>query len=120
MRYPQSKNDMTRKFIALIYPFLAIGALAQQPPASPSEADRLQTRLARDEKILQDWPNLARYCSENATIQAPAPTEERIVFLGDSITDFWGRTRGKFFPGKPYINRGISGQTTPQMLIRFR
>jgi len=40
--------------------------------------------------------------------------------MGDSITDNWGRQYGKFFPGKPYINRGISGQTTPQMLIRFR
>ena len=43
-----------------------------------------------------------------------------MVFMGDSITDGWGRARGKFFPGKPYVNRGISGQTTPQMLVRFR
>ena len=50
----------------------------------------------------------------------PPAGEKRVVFMGDSITDAWGRNYGKFFPGKPYVNRGISGQTTPQMLIRFR
>ncbi len=68
----------------------------------------------------QDWPNLQRYAEENAKITAPAAGEARVVFMGDSITDAWGRKLGKFFPGKNYINRGISGQTTPQMLIRFR
>lgn len=69
---------------------------------------------------VQDWPNLARYHDENAQLSPPAPDEKRVVFMGDSITDSWGRKYGKFFPGKPYVNRGISGQTTPQMLIRFR
>jgi len=68
----------------------------------------------------QDWPNLARYRDENAKLPPPAPGENRVVFMGDSITDAWGRGTGEFFPGKPYVNRGISGQTTPQMLIRFR
>ena len=67
-----------------------------------------------------DFPNLARYRDENAKLPAPAPDEKRVVFMGDSITDNWGRRYGKFFPGKPYVNRGIGGQTTPQMLIRFR
>jgi lysophospholipase L1-like esterase len=67
-----------------------------------------------------DWPNLARYREDDAKLTPPAAGEERVVFMGDSITDAWGRTHGKFFPGKPYVNRGISGQTTPQMLIRFR
>ena len=49
----------------------------------------------------------------------PAPGEKRVVFMGDSITDAWGHPAGVFFPGKPYVNRGISGQTTPQMLVRF-
>ncbi len=71
------------------------------------------------ENMLQDWPDLARYRAENATLPAPAPGENRVVFMGDSITDAWGHG-SEFFPGKPYINRGISGQTTPQMLIRFR
>jgi lysophospholipase L1-like esterase len=48
------------------------------------------------------------------------PGEQRVVFMGDSITDNWGRLAGDFFPGKPYVNRGISGQTTPQMLDRFQ
>lgn len=67
-----------------------------------------------------DWPNLARYQKDNAKVQPPAANEDRVVFMGDSITDGWGRRTGDFFPGKPYINRGISGQTTPQMLVRFR
>ena len=68
-----------------------------------------------------DWPNLARYHDENSKVVAPAKGEQRVVFMGDSITDSWDNpVYGGFFPGKPYINRGISGQTTPQMLIRFR
>ena len=68
-----------------------------------------------------DWPNLSRYHEENKKTAAPGKNEQRIVFIGDSITDSWDDPRyGGFFPGKPYVNRGISGQTTPQMLIRFR
>lgn len=68
-----------------------------------------------------DWPQLARYRADNAALAPPAPGEKRVVFYGDSITDSWGRQpdSGTFFAGKPYINRGISGQTTPQMLVRF-
>ena len=68
-----------------------------------------------------DWPNLARYSQDNKKVTPPAKSEQRVVFMGDSITDSWDNPiYGGFFPGKPYINRGISGQTTPQMLIRFR
>ncbi len=67
----------------------------------------------------QDWPNLAKYAADNARIGPPAPAESRVVFMGDSITEGWNAANGPFFPDKPYINRGISGQTTPQMLIRF-
>jgi lysophospholipase L1-like esterase len=63
---------------------------------------------------------LGRYREENSKLAAPGPKEKRVVFMGDSITDAWGRTYGKFFPGEPYVNRGISGQTTPQMVLRFR
>jgi lysophospholipase L1-like esterase len=72
------------------------------------------------EQRLNDWPLLARFAKDNATYPPPKQGEKRVVFLGDSITDFWGRPVGDFFPGKGYINRGISGQTTPQMLVRFR
>ena len=68
----------------------------------------------------QDWPNLAKYAAANLQVSAPAPTETRVVFMGDSITEGWNAANGGFFPNKPYLNRGISGQTTPQMLIRFR
>ena len=67
-----------------------------------------------------DWPNLARYDKDNKSVAPPAKNEQRVVFMGDSITDSWDNPANGFFPGKPYINRGISGQTTPQMLIRFR
>ena len=96
-------------------------AQAQAPAAdAPLDAAKLKADLDRATRTLQDWPALKRYHDANATVAAPAPGEERVVFMGDSITDGWGKKYGQFFPGKPYINRGISGQTTPQMLIRFR
>lgn len=67
----------------------------------------------------QDWPNLKKYQEDNAKLGAPAAGEQRVVFMGNSITEFWKASRPEFFSGRPYINRGISGQTTPQMLIRF-
>jgi lysophospholipase L1-like esterase len=88
---------------------------AKSPTASPDEA------LAKAQAKLNDWAQLQRYQADNAALAAPAPGQSRVVFYGDSITDGWGRQpdTGDFFPGKPYINRGISGQTTPQMLVRF-
>jgi lysophospholipase L1-like esterase len=65
-----------------------------------------------------DWPQLGRYHQKNLDAVPPAPGEQRVVFLGDSITDSWNLAQ--WFPGKPYLNRGIDGQTTPQMLVRFR
>jgi acyl-CoA thioesterase I len=79
------------------------------------------------ERTYNDWPFLAKFREANALLPQPSPGEARVVFMGDSITEGWGMkatptspARGEFFPGKPYINRGISGQTTPQMLVRFR
>src|SRR5258706_5034938 len=89
--------------------------------ADCAELPVLTERLTRADKILHDWPNLARYAEANAALSAPAKFELRVVFMGDSITDAWVSPEyGGFFPGKPYIDRGISGQTTSQMLIRFR
>ena len=68
----------------------------------------------------QDWPDLNRFKEENAKLGLPSPGENRVVFMGNSITIGWGRVSPDFFSGRPYINRGISGQTTPQMLVRFR
>ena len=68
----------------------------------------------------QDWANLAKYETENSQLPPKQSGEKRIVFMGDSITEFWSQIHPAFFTNTSYINRGISGQTTPQMLIRFR
>jgi lysophospholipase L1-like esterase len=67
-----------------------------------------------------DWPNLQKYRDSNAVLAAPKPGEDRVVFMGNSITEGWKKYFPEEFAGKPYINRGIGGQTTPQMLVRFR
>jgi lysophospholipase L1-like esterase len=100
-------------------------ASAQSPTPLPGSTDpcaEITTRATRAEARLQDWPTLARYREANSASAAPGNDERRVVFIGDSITDSWDDTKrfSGFFPGKSYINRGISGQTTPQMLIRFR
>lgn len=68
----------------------------------------------------QDWANLAKYETENSQLPFKQSGEKRIVLMGDSITEFWSQIQPAFFTNTSYINRGISGQTTPQMLIRFR
>ena len=86
----------------------------------PEMATALTMLIARDVRM-RDWAELARYREANRTLTAPSGTDARVVFMGDSITDAWQQPRyGGFFPGKPYVDRGISGQTTPQMLVRFR
>jgi lysophospholipase L1-like esterase len=98
---------------------------ASQPPATagatcPEMATALTAMMNADAR-LRDWANMARYREANRMLSAPARAEARVVFMGDSITDGWQQPRyGGFFPGKPYVDRGISGQTTPQMLLRFR
>jgi lysophospholipase L1-like esterase len=85
------------------------------PALSAKEISAMEAKLA-------DWPGLGRYRAENAALAPAGAGEQRVVFYGDSITDAWGRRpdTGEFFPAKPYVNRGISGQTTPQMVVRFR
>jgi lysophospholipase L1-like esterase len=92
----------------------AVNTPASVPQPDPTlQKERMVKRLA-------DWPDLARYRDEDSAVGAPRAGEQRVVFLGASITDFWGRKYGEFFPGKPYVNRGISGQVTSQMLVRFQ
>src|SRR5689334_3632416 len=67
-----------------------------------------------------DWAALGRYQSANAALAKPNPGEQRVVFMGNSITEGWAPLFDSLFPGKPYVGRGISAQTTPQMLVRFR
>lgn len=77
--------------------------------------------IAMGQNVLaQDWANLNKYQNQNTTLKPLEPSQKRAVFMGDSITEFWSVTSPDFFIGKPYVNRGISGQTTPQMLVRFR
>jgi acyl-CoA thioesterase I len=99
---------------------LSLPALAQQPASSiPSTgfAGLDQYRASRISIYTDDFGQLARYRQADAAL-APATGEKRVVFLGDSITDYWKLPN--YFPGKPYINRGVDGQTTPEMLVRFR
>ena len=96
---------------------LSLTALAQQPHLTPEEALK-QYRAYKAPTLRDDFGELARYRHANAVLKPPAAGETRVVFFGDSITDIWKLDES--FPGKPYINRGIGGQTTPQMLLRFR
>jgi lysophospholipase L1-like esterase len=99
-------------------PATAAPVPAPLPPAltsCPELATAVRT-VATNDARLRDWPAMARYREANRTV---GPVD--VVFMGDSITDAWPQPRfGEFFPGKHYAGRGISGQTTPQMLIRFR
>ncbi len=91
-----------------------------QEPAIPTTgfAGLDQYRASRIAVFTDDYGQLSRYREANAALKPPAPGENRVVFFGDSITDIWKLE--DYFPGKPYLNRGIGGQTTPQMLVRFR
>jgi lysophospholipase L1-like esterase len=108
---------------ALIVSATVVPALGQQStpaPAIPSTgfAGLDQYRASRLAIFTDDFGQLARYRDANAALRPPVSGENRVVFFGDSITDIWHLD--EYFPGKPYINRGIGGQTTPQMLVRFR
>lgn len=70
--------------------------------------------------LSQDWADLGRYAKANQQLKVKSSGEKRVVFMGNSITEFWSVIDSAYFIGRPYINRGISGQTTPQMLLRFR
>ncbi len=103
----------------LILILLAGGIVAAQSAtdAGPTVAE-LEQRLAAYRHLLADWAGLTRYGSENSEVRPAAAGEQRVVFIGDQITEAW--RLAEFFPGKPYFNRGIGGQTSPQMLVRFR
>lgn len=120
------------RFLIIAFVLFGVAAQAQSPaapqaPAAPGRgaplpeltcpdlATALRTVTANDVR-LRDWPNLGRYREANRSVK-----DATVVFMGDSITDNWQQARyGGFFPGKPYVDRGIGGQTTPQMLLRFR
>ena len=107
---------MTMLRLLLAFPILLSIILFAQQPDKPSAFD--EWRKSRLNIYMNDFAELERYRSANSSLQSLKPDPNRVVFFGDSITDFWKLDEA--FPGKPYVNRGISGQTTPQMLIRFR
>jgi lysophospholipase L1-like esterase len=111
--------------VIALFAVLSLSAAGQTPAPAPAASlttvpscPELATALNTLMRNARDWANLARYREANRSI---APAAGRVVFMGDSITDAWPQPRfGDFFPGRPYVGRGISGQTTPQMLLRFR
>jgi cephalosporin-C deacetylase len=91
---------------------------SRRPPVSPERQEQL--RKAKEEHLHSDWAEMNRYRDDDVKVGPPGKGENRVVFMGDSITDGWIRLAPEFFQAKPYLDRGISGQTTPQMLVRFR
>ncbi|HEV2399519.1 MAG TPA: SGNH/GDSL hydrolase family protein [Candidatus Sulfotelmatobacter sp.] len=111
-----------RSLCVFLFLFASFG-FAQQATPAPSIpttgfAGLDQYRASRIAMFTDDFGQLARYRDADASLGPPAAGESRVVFFGDSITDMWKLE--DYFPGKPYVNRGIGGQTTPQMLVRFR
>ena len=99
-------------------------AYAQEPETGNLIEGKTNEQIVREYQWMQnrlnDWARFSVFAEENSTIPPPAPGENRVVFMGNSITQGWPDASPEFFEGKAYIERGISGQTTPQMLVRFR
>jgi len=108
--------------LILLLSFIAISVGIQQKsqPDCAALTAALEKRIEEQRHQLADWAGLIRYGSENTELARPAAGEKRVIFLGDEITERWGRNNSRFFDGKPYLNRGIPGQTSSQMLVRFR
>lgn len=111
---------MMKRFLLSFFAvaWLCAGASAQTTPTPMPDLAAEKQRADRAESRLRDFANYARYREANTKVTPPAKDENRVVFMGDSITDGW--KLNEFFPNQPFINRGISGQTTSQMLLRFR
>ncbi|MBA3670605.1 MAG: hypothetical protein H0W68_01105 [Gemmatimonadaceae bacterium] len=105
-----------RTLVLIAMPFAARGAAAQPAATPPSQAARDSAKL---DQLQNDWAGLRRYRDANAALAAPRADERRVVFYGNSITAGWAKHFATMFPGKPYVGRGIGGQTTPQLLVRF-
>ncbi len=114
--------------IAAIPVALTVALLVAQNAIQPQPSGATCTQMAsalqslmRNDARMHDWPQLLRYRAENRTLRPGSPAAPRVVFMGDSITDLWQQPEfSDFFDNPRYIDRGISGQTTPQMLVRFR
>lgn len=104
--------------ISRAFLFLSLGAASAlaQTPTPTKAAEQPKARAPWE----LEWAYLSKYHDADAQLGPPGMTENRVVFFGDSITEGWGRIDGEFFAAKPYVNRGIGGQTTSQLLVRFR
>src|SRR5262245_1173144 len=109
-------NSFMRITLTLLVVAAAVLQAQQPQPPAPQMA---VPALVQANQLINDYGNLRMFAADNQKVPPPAPGEERVVFMGDSITIGWGRGGSSFFPGKPYINRGIGGQVTAQMLLRF-
>ena len=116
-----------KKSFYFLLSFLLIGSFADaqnQKTTTDSLAQALKQMTSKYEslkKTSDDWPDLSRYRAANNKLEAAAPEKQRVVFMGNSITDYWLIRSPEYFKKNPsYVDRGISGQTTPQMLIRFK
>ena len=98
---------------------LVTGPIAYAQEACDGRVHSLERQIGEQRRTLRDFGGLTRYGSDDSEVPAPAADEDRVVFLGDQITEFWGRS-APFFEGKRWLNRGFAGQTTDQMLVRFR
>jgi lysophospholipase L1-like esterase len=113
---------MRKTFLIFLLVVLVLGSLAaaRVPQECAATVAAFEQQVEAQRKLLWDWAGLIRYGSENTELPKPKPEENRIVFIGDEITENWGQGVTPFFPGKPYLNRGVAGQTSAQMLVRFR
>jgi lysophospholipase L1-like esterase len=122
VRSPQAQGQAPAPGPTPAAPAAAVGGRGQTAPLPPESINCIDLAAAlravtTNDARLRDWPQVGRYHDANRTLT----TKPDVVFMGDSITDFWPQPRfGAFFPGKNYLGRGISAQTTPQMLIRMR
>jgi lysophospholipase L1-like esterase len=114
------RNSGRPRALAAVIGLLLCESAIWAQASSPDRIQSLERQLADQKRLLRDWGGLIRYGSDNSELRPPAAGENRVVFLGDQITDLWGRGSAGFFPDKPWLNRGIAGQTTDQMLVRFR
>ncbi len=122
MKRLEFKTTLLISFLLVLGSALEAQQASDRNPGRPARSPEqiAAEQKAREERTRNDWPNLARYREDNIKLGDPAPGEKRVVFMGNSITEGWKNIDPEFFNGRPYIGRGISGQTTPQMLLRFR
>jgi lysophospholipase L1-like esterase len=113
---------MKHQLRAVVLICLASASAAAQStaPAPPSAEEIARRQQEQETRFHNDWANLQKFREANAKLSPPVSNENRVVFMGNSITEGFAPRFATLFPGKPYIGRGIGGQTTPQMLVRFR